>query len=41
MDTLHDCCDNPTCVGQDEGQEQVGVDLVPQTSHFPDTGSIK
>ena len=34
VDALHVGGDDPACVGQDEGQEQVGVDLVPQALHF-------
>ena len=41
MDTLHDCCDDPARVCQDECQEQVRVDLVTQTSHFPGTLSME
>ena len=35
MHGLHDGRDDPAGVGQDEGQEQVGVDLVAETSHLP------
>ena len=34
VDALHVGSDDPKGVGQDEGQKQVGVDLVPQASQF-------
>ena len=35
MQGLHDGRDDPAGVGQDERQEQVGVDLIAETSHLP------
>ena len=34
VDALHDGDEDPECVGKDESQEQVWVDLVPQAPHF-------
>ena len=34
MQGLHDGRDDPAGVGQDERQEQVGVDLISETSHL-------
>ena len=34
MQGLHDGRDDPAGVGQDERQEQVGVDLIAETSHL-------
>ena len=36
---LHDGCCYPGAVGQNVGKEQVGMDLVAQTSHLPATVS--
>ena len=35
LDGLHDRRGDPAGVGQDEGQEEVGVNLISQTAHFP------
>ena len=32
---LHDGGEDPAAVGQDVGEEEVGVDLVPQAPHLP------
>ena len=34
MQGLHDGRDDPAGVGQDECEEQVGVDLIAETSHL-------
>jgi len=33
---LYDSGSDPASVGQDEGEEQVGVDLVSQAAHLPE-----
>ena len=35
LDGLHHRRGDPAGVRQDEGKEEVGVDLVPQTAHLP------
>ncbi len=35
MCLLHEGGENPAGVGQDVGEEEVGVDLVPQAAHLP------
>ena len=36
MEALDNCSHDPTRVSQDEGQEQVGMDLIPETPHLPE-----
>ena len=38
LDGLHHRRGDPAGVRQDEGQKEVGVDLVSQTAHFPGEG---
>ena len=38
LEAGHDWRGYPAWVGQDEGQEKVGVDLVPETAHFSENG---
>ena len=35
LDGLHDRGGDPAGVGKDEGKEQIGMDFISQTSHFP------
>ena len=39
VETLHGGCGDPEGVAKDKGQEEVGVDLVPQAPHFSGGGA--